>query len=80
MVSRPPELAVEHQENTQAARVQRRRDFRLTFAPPTRYVPQPYENRFVDEDPGTDLTAQLLDLIENPQNAERLGAAHAEPS
>ncbi|MBN9108610.1 MAG: hypothetical protein J0I34_07485 [Pseudonocardia sp.] len=93
--NQPPQLLTPVVENTQAARVARRRAFRTMFdyAPEARrYVPQPYRNRLtpeqaVDHDDhaetgewGDDLTDSLLDVIERHSNGERAGAAHADPS
>ncbi|GAY12072.1 hypothetical protein [Pseudonocardia sp. N23] len=81
---RPPELLPERQDNTQAARVARRRAFRRQFdlAPEARgYVPAPYRNELPEApEAGDDLTGQLLDVIEQHTNGERAGAASADPS
>lgn len=74
----PPQLLPVHQDNSVAARVQRRRDFRRLFQPVNaeRYVPQAYDNQFVP----ADLVGPFDQLLDDPENAERAGASHADPS
>ncbi|MGD9989381.1 hypothetical protein [Pseudonocardia sp.] len=91
----PPQLLTPAVENTQAARVARRRAFRRQFeyAHEARgYVPQTYrnqltptqqqtvdENAYRDDDGsewGDDLTASLLDVIDQHANGERAGDHH----
>jgi hypothetical protein len=75
--NRPPQLLTPTVENTQAARVARRRAFRRQFDLSDRarsYVPEPYRN-----EEGDDLTDSLLDVIERAANAERAGDALPDP-
>ncbi|GAA4849449.1 hypothetical protein GCM10023403_10200 [Pseudonocardia benzenivorans] len=87
----PPELLPVHQENSVAARVGRRRDFRrmFTLAPEARgYIPRPYENALTGDTyiepigaslPGDDLIT-LLDHIEAAGDGDRAGDALSDPT
>src|SRR3546814_12765128 len=65
--------------NGAAARVGRRRDFRLTFQPPRadRYVPSPYINSDAPTDlpqglPGDDLSEQLAGIYRSEEHTSEL--------
>lgn len=74
-----PQLLPVHQENTAAARVGRRRAFRLAFrlAPEARgYTPAPYVNQDVPDEYQPDGLTQSL----SPENAEGPVPTSTDPS